>query len=93
MNQITLVKPTILIEVLPDGRGNWVFGAGVPSLSAPPTSGGAESLPSQVTLESVTINDGTVIYRDAVAGREEAAWRWGSRRVRPEAGNRWVRLS
>ena len=71
VNQITLVKPTILIEVLPDGRGNWVFGAGAPSPSAPPTSGGAQSLPSQVTLESVTINDGTVIYRDAVAGREE----------------------
>lgn len=71
VNQITLVKPTILIEVLPDGRGNWVFGAGAPSPSAPPTSGGAESLPSQVTLESVTIKDGTVIYRDAVAGREE----------------------
>ncbi len=71
VNQVALVKPTILIEVLPDGRGNWVFGADAPSAPALSPESGEVGLPGQVSLESVTISDGTVIYRDAAAGREE----------------------
>jgi uncharacterized protein involved in outer membrane biogenesis len=70
VNRIVLVKPTILIEVLPDGRGNWFFDGDAQTGSAP-VSDSRANLPGQVSLESLTISEGTVIYRDAVTGREE----------------------
>ncbi|MFQ6017206.1 MAG: AsmA family protein [Kiloniellaceae bacterium] len=68
---VSLVKPLILLEVLPDGRKNWDLVTAKPD--APAASGGATEpgLAGQVRLDSVTISDGTVVYRDAAAGREE----------------------
>ncbi len=69
VDSVALVKPTILVEVLPDGRGNWDLGAD--EQSAESGEGRAADLPGQVTLGSAIISDGTVIYRDAAAGRDE----------------------
>lgn len=71
VDRVDLVKPTILIEALPDGRGNWVFADESSSASPQPAVGGESGTPGQIALKSVTISDGTLIYRDAAAGREE----------------------
>jgi len=74
VDSVALVKPTILVEVLPDGRGNWDFGAGEQPgepVDGRAVDGETAGLPGQVALNSVTVSDGTVIYRDRAAGREE----------------------
>lgn len=72
VESVSLVKPVILLEVLADGRKNWDFAP----REAETAQGGAGiadgvGLPGEIRLDSITIRDGTVIYRDAVAGREE----------------------
>jgi hypothetical protein len=74
VERIDLVKPTILVEVLPDGRANWEIAG--PDQAAPATRPGrpgdrSSDFLEQVRLHSVRISDGTLIYRDAVAAREE----------------------
>ncbi|MEE8506279.1 MAG: AsmA family protein [Kiloniellales bacterium] len=72
VESVSLVKPVILLEVLADGRKNWDFA----TREAETAQGGAGTsdgvgLPGEIRLDSVTIRDGTLIYRDAAAGREE----------------------
>ncbi len=74
VERIDLVRPTILVEVLPDGRANWEIAG--PDQAAPATRPGrpgdrSSDFLEQVRLHSVRISDGTLIYRDAVAAREE----------------------
>ncbi|MEE8536329.1 MAG: AsmA family protein, partial [Kiloniellales bacterium] len=72
VESIDLVKPTILLEVLPDGRRNWEISP--PAEAAPPPPGDRTEtgdLPDAVRLDSITITDGTLIYRDALSGRDE----------------------
>ena len=74
VERIDLVRPTILVEVLPDGRANWEIAG--PDQAAPATRPGRPGDRSsvfleQVRLHSVRISDGTLIYRDATAAREE----------------------
>ncbi len=72
VESISLVKPVILLEVLADGRRNWDFApreAEKPQGGAGASDGGG--LPGKIRLDSVTIRDGTLIYRDVAAGREE----------------------
>src|SRR3546814_7388849 len=69
VESVTLVKPVIALEVTEDGRANWQF----ETASAP--EGGADRQPASdsggapvaISLDSVKIEDGTVIYRDATA--------------------------
>jgi len=74
VERIDLVRPTILLEVLPDGRGNWEISATDPAMTAPSStpgpSGRRDGFFSDVRLQSLRISDGTLIYRDAAAGRE-----------------------
>jgi uncharacterized protein involved in outer membrane biogenesis len=70
IEQIVLVQPTILLEILPDGRRNWDFPGeetvpSGPRIAEPTTTG------MDVQFDDFSIEDGTVIYRDQVAGREE----------------------
>ncbi len=79
---IDLVKPTILIEILADGRANWEIAGSDPAAPAAggagstggtagePDDGGGDFL-QQVRLQSLRISDGTLIYRDATTAREE----------------------
>ncbi|HEY4136736.1 MAG TPA: AsmA family protein [Alphaproteobacteria bacterium] len=61
-------EPVVTLEVLADGRRNWVFDADAPALSI-----GDEPLvaPESVQLQNASIVNGTVIYRDARSGSEE----------------------
>ena len=74
VERIDLVRPTILVEVLSDGRANWEIGG--PDPAAPATRPGrpgdrSSDFLEQVRLHSVRISDGTLIYRDAAGAREE----------------------
>ena len=78
VERIDLVRPTILVEVLPDGRGNWEIttpaaapaaGPAVAPIGGPDDGGGGFF--DQVHFKSIRISDGTLIYRDATVGREE----------------------
>ncbi|MFM9843188.1 MAG: AsmA family protein [Dongiaceae bacterium] len=70
IEEITLVKPVILLEKLPDGKGNWQITppAAEPAATAAEQSSGG--MPA-VSLGNVNIADGTLIYRDAVAKSEQ----------------------
>ena len=81
VQSVVLVQPKILLEVLPDGRRNWDFAppdrpqAGGQAQDR--AGGQAEGTASGgsgdfvVQVDSFAIQDGTLIYRDAVSGREE----------------------
>lgn len=75
VNSVTLVKPEVLLEVLPDGRANWDFaGAGGEQPQAegvPATAGDADPAGRPIRVDSFLIEDGVVHYRDARSGREE----------------------
>ena len=75
---VTLVRPTVNLEKLADGRVNWEFapeGAGAtPGATGSSTPGAEESgsgLPLDVKLDSFRIVDGTVSYRDAATSTDE----------------------
>ena len=68
VQEITLLRPVILFEVLQDGRRNWEFGQGGEISAEPqPPSG----LASQVRLDNFSITEGTLVYRDARQGLEQ----------------------
>ena len=73
VTSLTLVKPTILLEKLPDGRGNWQIAPAGETALAPSEAahegigGGGLSL----SFDRVRIENGTFIYRDAAAGSEQ----------------------
>jgi uncharacterized protein involved in outer membrane biogenesis len=69
VEEITLVKPVILLEKLVDGRANWEIQPPAAEAAAPSTEqgGGAPA----VSLDNVNITDGTLIYRDAQAKSEQ----------------------
>ncbi len=75
VERVDLVRPTILVEVLPDGRGNWQIAGLDRTAPADGSTGGPDDggggFFDQVRLQSVRISDGTLIYRDATTGREE----------------------
>jgi len=74
VGKVKLVEPVVHLEILADGRKNWEFArrddaseTTVPG-SAP---GGGAGLPLAVRLDSVEIENGVVVYRDATAGTAE----------------------
>jgi uncharacterized protein involved in outer membrane biogenesis len=73
VTSLTLVKPTILLEKLADGRGNWEMAPAGEAAAAPSEAahegignGGGLSL----SFDRVRIQNGTFVYRDAAAGTE-----------------------
>ncbi len=64
VKEITLVEPSLNLVKDSDGRVNW---------SAESASGGSDadgSQPSKISLASLSIQDGTIRFRDAVAGTD-----------------------
>ncbi|WP_114860539.1 AsmA family protein [Azospirillum brasilense] len=70
VQSIRLIDPTFLFETLPDGRFNWdLSGAGRPEGGA--RSGSGDGLASAVSFDQVTVQNGTIQYRDARTGQSE----------------------
>src|SRR5215470_15100057 len=67
VQRIDLVQPTILLERLADGRANWELGNPASSATGAPVGGGGPA----IRLDSITIKNGTLIYRDAAGGSEQ----------------------
>ena len=78
---IKLMRPTVLLERLADGRVNWDFsapgaakGGGGTSQSAAadkPAAAGARGAGSGIAVDNFMIEGGTIVYRDLQRGREE----------------------
>lgn len=69
VESVTLVEPVFVLEVLADGRFNWDFNGTRPREAArPPAAGG---LAGAISFDQVTVEQGTIVYRDAVRGQTE----------------------
>ncbi len=83
ITEIVLTKPVIVLEKLKDGTGNWQLNPSAPSgTTTTPAPAPAPTQPSSdgatasaggwdVQVDGASIEDGTVIYRDATAGSEQ----------------------
>jgi uncharacterized protein involved in outer membrane biogenesis len=70
VTRVTLVDPVVLLEQLPDGRANWQFTPAATSGSAASAAGtgastaqGRSGLDTQISVDNLTVENGTVIYR------------------------------
>ncbi|MCW2236265.1 AsmA family protein [Azospirillum canadense] len=80
VQSIRLIDPVFVFEVLPDGRFNWdLSGADRPPAAA--NQGSGDGLASAVSFDQVTVENGTILYRDARAGRSETLDRLDARIV------------
>lgn len=74
VTSVTLVRPTVVLETLADGRTNWTFGGGDPAQTGSgdtttgnnDSDGGAPAL----AIDRAVIEDGRLVYRDAGTGAE-----------------------
>jgi uncharacterized protein involved in outer membrane biogenesis len=64
---LAMIKPDVLIETTQDGRGNWVF-VKPAAPNAKPASAAAHK-PMDIDVASVTIEDGTLTWRNGVTGQ------------------------
>ncbi|WP_448207350.1 AsmA family protein [Azospirillum sp. sgz302134] len=72
VQSIRLIDPTFVFEVLPDGRFNWdLSGAERPPAGTGGGGGSGDGFASAVSFDQVTVQNGTVLYRDARSGRSE----------------------
>jgi uncharacterized protein involved in outer membrane biogenesis len=69
VESVTLVEPVIVLEVMPDGRRNWNFPGGSGEGRGRPF--GERRLLDSVSLDQLSIDNGTVIYRNAFTGSVE----------------------
>lgn len=73
---VNLIEPVIHLERLSDGTANWEFQAplgtsgSAPASSGTSSGGGGDTLPA-VALDNLTVENATLIYRDAVSGVSE----------------------
>lgn len=70
---VVLVEPVIELEILADGRPNWQLAPSGEAEAAAPGEAAAETTgpPAEIGLDSFTIENGTVVYRDTAAGTVE----------------------
>jgi uncharacterized protein involved in outer membrane biogenesis len=74
IESIELVDPVVELEILADGRANWVFGAepmaggGTADSQADDGTGGP---PVAIQFDSLIVRNGTIVYRDSRAGQVE----------------------
>lgn len=67
MTSVRLIQPKIILEALPSGRANWQFQpAGGQSTTGTATDGTGSTL--ALSLDSIAIEDATLIYRDNSQG-------------------------
>ena len=68
IESVFLVEPKIVLEVLPDGQKNWEFDTANGTEQA---AADGDGFAGQVAVESFTITNGTLIYRDDRNGVRE----------------------
>lgn len=68
VESITLVEPVLVMEVQSDGRFNWDF-AHAPNARAQDLQD--DGLAASVSFDQVTVEGGTILYRDARTGQSE----------------------
>jgi hypothetical protein len=74
VGKVKLVEPVVNLEILADGRKNWEFARrheGGETAAPGSAPGDGTGLPLAVRLDSVEIENGVVVYRDAAAGTAE----------------------
>lgn len=71
VESFVLREPVVTLEVLADGRRNWVFDADTPASQASLWDDQPFVAPESVQLQNASIANGTVIYRNALTGDEE----------------------
>lgn len=73
VKSIELVKPTIILEKLPDGKGNWeIAPAGeAPATEAAPAEAESGGSKFDLSIEGASITDGTLVYRDLTTASEQ----------------------
>ncbi len=74
---VKLIEPVIHLERLADGSTNWQFpasekpaGVSAATPSGAPAASGSETLPA-VALDNLSIENGTIIYKDGITGAAE----------------------
>lgn len=74
VDSLSLVDPVIELERLPDGKGNWEFTPAVEkeaAASEEKTNAKPVAAGPAVQIDRFTIENGTLVYRDAKAGTRE----------------------
>ena len=72
IESMVLRNPVVEFEVLADGRRNWEFGEGTAKAGRASTEGApGAAVMGAVRLDSLTIDNATLIYRDRASGRVE----------------------
>ena len=65
--RLAIIKPDILIETTQAGRGNWVFTK--PAMPTDtPTAATAAGKPMDIDVQSMTVEDGTLTWRNGITG-------------------------
>jgi uncharacterized protein involved in outer membrane biogenesis len=66
--RLVMIKPDVLIETTPAGRSNWVFTKPA-APNATPAAATAPRKPMDIDVESVTVEDGTLTWRNGITGQ------------------------
>src|SRR5580692_2697046 len=62
--RLAIIKPDVLIETTQAGRGNWLF-----TKPATPTAAAAPGEPMDIDVQSMTVEDGTLTWRNGITGQ------------------------
>jgi uncharacterized protein involved in outer membrane biogenesis len=69
VESVTLVEPTFVVEVLKDGRLNWDLSGNAATTTN--RSSATDGLAGAISFDQVTVDNGTILYRDSRSGRSE----------------------
>lgn len=66
--RLAIIKPDVLIETTQAGRGNWLFTKPATPTDAP-TAAAASGKPMDIDVQSMTVEDGTLTWRNGITGQ------------------------
>ena len=66
--RLAIIKPDVLIETTQAGRGNWLFTKQATPTDAP-TAAAAPGAPMDIDVQSMTVEDGTLTWRNGITGQ------------------------